>query len=626
MRLLHAETLDFHTFYEPDVPTYATLSHTWGSEDDEVAFQDMQTVIKWRKDGSEPSQEPRHVTTKSGFQKITACCRQAVNDRLQYAWIDTCCIDKSSSAELTEAINSMFGWYRQCDLCYVYLADVSADLAKGPADLGIKQFSNSRWFTRGWTLQELLAPERVIFFTVDWVFFGTKSKEKPISRYTYRELDSVIAQATGIDIEALQFGNLRTSSIATRMSWASRRQTTRVEDTAYCLLGIFDINMPLLYGEGKKAFLRLQEEIMKTSIDTSIFGWENEPVKTSLVPSGKRGSLELAEYSSFLAPSPSYFANAGGIYSRDIPHPAANFTFVRQFSMEQRGLRLNLRLERHGSEKAVTAWFGCVDKHGTELSVWVDQPDSWDHALFIFADAGADSSLFADRETGWETWTSIPQTSSRRSELQLIVRRNGMSSPTAKPNAPSPVERPYDDLTLYVHRQPSRPYSTPEIVYDGFDLWSLPARYRLVEVIDMIHGRGKLVEPGPLQPGPLPVHITASSLLDRFQLKLQHTHSGWWVCAFVRILDHRAIGTNPAAIYLEDPQTTIDRASWPSSRQDMDDSWKEATSTFVLAGEPTTPKLVAEIFPSTKPKSRRYIINVWIEGGDHVAEDTIPLG
>ena len=344
--------------------------------------------------------------------------------------------DKSSSAELTEAINSMFRWYRQSELCYVYLADVSTNLAKEPADLGIVQFSNSRWFTRGWTLQELLAPEGVIFFATDWKFFGTKTKEKPTSRYAHRLLDSVIAQATGIDLEALQFGDFRTSSIATRMSWASRRQITRIEDMAYCLLGIFDVNMPLLYGEGNKAFLRLQEEIMKTSTDTSIFAWENQPVKSALGTLVKRGWLEVAEFSSFLAPSPAHFANAAGISSRDIADPSPHFAFVRQFSMEQRGLRLNLKLGRLSFRKAVSAWFGCFDMHGRSLYVWVAQPDSWDHAFFISPDAGADSPVFACPVTGMGNHTSVPQISPRRSELQLIVRRNDMSSPTTEPGEP----------------------------------------------------------------------------------------------------------------------------------------------------------------------------------------------
>jgi hypothetical protein len=188
-------------------------------------------------------------------------------------WIDTCCIDKTSSAELSEAINSMFDWYGDAEICYAYLSDV---LGSGDLDQRLRDFTKSRWFKRGWTLQELIAPTIVVFFAQDWSVIGSRSS-----------LIGTIAQTTGIDRAFFSDGLLsasRTSnhnrlgqySVAQKMSWASKRDTTRVEDKAYCLLGIFGVNLPLLYGEGKMAFIRLQEEIMKRSSDHSIFAWNNQ--------------------------------------------------------------------------------------------------------------------------------------------------------------------------------------------------------------------------------------------------------------------------------------------------------------------------------------------------------------
>ncbi|KAF2201152.1 hypothetical protein GQ43DRAFT_448996 [Delitschia confertaspora ATCC 74209] len=209
---------------------------------------------------------------------IISACQQARQDNLAYVWIDTCCIDKSSSAELSEAINSMWRYYERSAMCYAYLDDVdvfdplrgghgvsnasdgsSEELTSKQVDLiDEKDLARSRWFTRGWTLQELIAPARVAFYIKGWNFVGYKATMG-------RKLERI----TGIGTEILMehWPKLDTVSVARRMSWAAKRETTRVEDMAYCLLGIFDVNMPLLYGEGEKAFVRLQEEIMKDSDD-----------------------------------------------------------------------------------------------------------------------------------------------------------------------------------------------------------------------------------------------------------------------------------------------------------------------------------------------------------------------
>lgn len=168
-------------------------------------------------------------------------------------WVDTCCIDKSSSAELSEAINSMFAWYRKAKICYVFLADTS----------GRQSVGGSRWFRRGWTLQELIAPGSMIFFDKTWAKIGTKA-----------DLLYELSETTSVSYEVLchEFP-LSSICVAQRLSWAANRDTTRVEDRAYCLLGILEINMTPLYGEGERAFYRLQEEIVRSTYDLSILAW-----------------------------------------------------------------------------------------------------------------------------------------------------------------------------------------------------------------------------------------------------------------------------------------------------------------------------------------------------------------
>ena len=183
-------------------------------------------------------------------------CRLAREQGLSYAWIDTCCIDKSSSAELTEAINSMFNWYKESAICFAFLSDLPALKSKVLEN----ELRLCRWFTRGWTLQELIAPKSVEFYDQGWQRRGTK-----------QSLQQELSAITGIDLEILEDSNLlSTIPVARRMSWASRRKTSRVEDRAYSLLGLFDVNVPLIYGEGPKAFIRLQEEIMKQNNDLSL--------------------------------------------------------------------------------------------------------------------------------------------------------------------------------------------------------------------------------------------------------------------------------------------------------------------------------------------------------------------
>lgn len=192
----------------------------------------------------------------------------------------------------------MFNWYRDSTVCYAYLEDVpSKETKEEIKDHSFpSNFRRSRWFTRGWTLQELLAPSVLIFYTSDWTSIGTRA-----------ELKTPIAEITHISLEFFRYGQLNDFSIAQRMSWAAHRQTTRIEDQAYCLLGIFGVTMPLVYGEGKRAFVRLQEEIIKESDDQSIFAWHPENFQ--------QGVTEFLELTGggLLSPSPLYFANSGSI-------------------------------------------------------------------------------------------------------------------------------------------------------------------------------------------------------------------------------------------------------------------------------------------------------------------------
>ncbi|KAJ9614562.1 hypothetical protein H2200_002699 [Cladophialophora chaetospira] len=244
MRLLNTVTYQLTEFSLQKVPIYAILSHTW--KDEEVTFSEIQDHGK--------------ASKLRGWQKLVDFCKEAARHGMQWAWMDTCCIDKTSSAELSEAINSMFRWYKEAFVCYVYLENLH-----DPEDqsLTANTFAGARWFLRGWTLQELLAPNNVVFYDSGWHDIGTKAS-----------LKKDIARITGIDVEVLTGETcIGDYSIARKMSWASLRETTRLEDVAYSLLGIFEVNMPLLYGEGLNAFKRLQEEIIRTSTDQSILAW-----------------------------------------------------------------------------------------------------------------------------------------------------------------------------------------------------------------------------------------------------------------------------------------------------------------------------------------------------------------
>jgi hypothetical protein len=216
------------------------LFHTW-IEGQEITYQDLVT-------GTGKS--------KTGYDKIEFCGYQATKDGLKYFWVDTCCIDKSDRDELTTAINSMFRWYQKAKKCYVYLADVATTGSDSHVDAHQMPweaaFRKSRWFTRGWTLQELIAPATVDFFSKEGKLLGSKSS-----------LEKLIQEITRVPIQALQGNPFSEYSPFERMKWSSQRQTAREEDIVYCLLGLCEVSMPAIYGEGKENALKRLEMTVK---------------------------------------------------------------------------------------------------------------------------------------------------------------------------------------------------------------------------------------------------------------------------------------------------------------------------------------------------------------------------
>ncbi len=309
MRLINVSTFKLEEYNGRGIPEYAILSHTWG--EDEISFTEFETP--------EAQRRARH---KAGYVKIRRFCRRAEKDGHRHVWADTVCIDKRNSSELTEAINSMFEWYRGAEVCYAYLGDVSSSNFQ-------QCISSSGWFLRGWTLQELLAPDHLIFTDQD--FNNSCSRES---------VAHSVSTVTGIERDFMgdcnhRVSRIRGQSIAKRMSWAAHRVTTRIEDRAYSLLGIFGINMPLLYGEGEKAFQRLQEEIIKTSDDHSIFAFSLRPHRTkSDSISSLMDSLAPGHY---LAPSPVSFADSG-----DIEPMAYDLSLIDSTVITNRGLQIHL--------------------------------------------------------------------------------------------------------------------------------------------------------------------------------------------------------------------------------------------------------------------------------------------
>ncbi|KAJ9651501.1 hypothetical protein H2198_009229 [Neophaeococcomyces mojaviensis] len=384
---------------------YAILSHRWLSRPHhEVLFTDIEVIDNGEDQNTTIDTEVdvdvvknaqytgKSPGSKPGFKKLQGAARQALEDGYYYIWVDTCCIDKNSSAELSEAINSMWTWYSTSSVCYAYLADVPSGTHDMSPEWQDSTFAKSRWWERGWTLQELLAPKKVLFFSSEWNLIGEKAF-----------LDAVVSKITGIDSNAINGCRLSESfSIAQRMSWASSRKTTRVEDLAYCLLGLFSVNMPLLYGEGEKAFVRLQQEIMKDSDDETLFAWR-DPL------------LQPETYNGLLASRPSAFAASSQVLRyQDAEHR-------EPYSMSNKGLAVKLPLTQE-ADGLFTARLHCPN------------PETGDSCLCIYLKKISTTNEHYARVKGHE-WAKV-NASDRGSPAEskaIFVRQSFDQRPAYKP-------------------------------------------------------------------------------------------------------------------------------------------------------------------------------------------------
>ena len=327
MRLINTKTIQLEDLGYSIIPRYAILSHCW--RDGEVSYQEILS-------GSGKD--------KPGFHKIKRACRLALSRKYNYIWIDTCCIDKTSSAELTESINSMFKYYQDAYECYAYLDDCAV------ADDFHTRVKACRWWQRGWTLQELVAPRIVLFFDFDWQRIG--SKLEPACAADVHAICNV-----PLDI-LLSEAPVKDYSVAARMSWAASRVTTRIEDTAYCLFGLFNISMPLIYGEGAKAFRRFQEEIIQRDNDLTIFAGVNIADESNIFAQEPAAFEDMADIVSRSTRNHDFSVTNKGIrfagktslnaYYQKCPDSAENEFLVLWLGMKRGGNSVGMRLEKIG--------------------------------------------------------------------------------------------------------------------------------------------------------------------------------------------------------------------------------------------------------------------------------------
>ncbi len=277
MRFVNTTSLQFHELSDLDLRKlkdgYCILSHRWVLGDGEITHVDILSMDS-------------DIKAKDGYAKFSGACALAKELGYDPLWIDTCCINKTDSVEMGEAINSMYRWYSAAKVCIAYLQDVTSSA----------QINESEWFNRGWTLQELIAPKTVRFYDRSWNYLGDKV-----------DLTDTLVSRTGIPANVLNNTKPpQECSIAQRMSWAAKRTTKRPEDRAYSLMGLFDVNMPMIYGERERAFIRLQEQIINKSTDESIFAWDLDLLEDS-TRDAKNVQCGL------LATSPACFARRGDI-------------------------------------------------------------------------------------------------------------------------------------------------------------------------------------------------------------------------------------------------------------------------------------------------------------------------
>ena len=334
--------------FRDETTDYAILSHRW-VDPMEVDYEEMTQLTMMA------FEEQTEIRDRSGYKKIVDTCKQAKKDGYKWVWIDTCCIDKRSSAELSEAINSMYRWYENAKICYAYLHDV---LGSFPRKTNDARYSKSNgwpeWFSRGWTLQEMIAPNDVQFFDKNWKFVGSKIT-----------LATTLTKITRVPEHILENGlNDNRPCVAQIMSWAANRTTTRVEDRAYSLMGLLDVNMPMLYGEGKKAFHRLQLETIRSSNDQSIFAW------------GQRSSS--VRIGSILADDPSFFEDCSGMvlmdhdeFIEEFPELSSTSTdHLGVFTITNRGIQIWMLLYPYPDSNSIFRVFlPCWNEDGSFVTI-----------------------------------------------------------------------------------------------------------------------------------------------------------------------------------------------------------------------------------------------------------------
>ncbi|KAG6328264.1 hypothetical protein ID866_10825, partial [Astraeus odoratus] len=347
--------------------SYAILSHRWG---DEVNYREIDKLPKMM------TTDRDEIRARSGYEKILKSCEQADLDGFKWLWIDTCCIDKRSSSELSEAINSMYQWYSNSGRCYVYLHDFEG--ASLPTECDEQKYCKSggwpEWFSRGWTLQELMAPKDVQFFNQTWSFIGDKQCDA-----------SAINKITRIPLHHLLAASLLKCrpSAAQIMAWAAGRETTQVEDRAYSLMGLLGVHMPLLYGEGNNAFRRLQLEFIRISDDQSIFAWGHT------MCTGPSGSV--------LADDPSFFWDCHDVYYMEqdafiqqmkyhIPlHdlPVVPSADLRSYSVTNAGIKIWLPIAPYANSQSVfEAILACDIRSSTPVTILLAFSGSTYHRYF----------------------------------------------------------------------------------------------------------------------------------------------------------------------------------------------------------------------------------------------------
>lgn len=313
MRLLNTTNLEFqsgeHTKFCQE--GYAVLSHRWFPH--EVTLAQFGSHVEELRSGSS--------VLSPQLDKIRGACLTARNKGIKWVWIDSCCIDKRDLVETTESINAMYRWYRDSTLCIVYLYDVKKNAAISIKNSHIfdrlGQDNPSEWFSRGWTLQELLAPHHMEFYDKEWTYIGSKNRMK-----------ASISSITGIDESYLTGeSDFKKACIAQKMSWMVGRATTKEEDIAYCMIGLFGITLAPIYGEGMRAFTRLQETLMSSRfMDETLFAWKMPTVNAGDQYNDSSDKWAADEWG-LLAPSPEWFAGSAGIRAvRILPPRQVPFT------------------------------------------------------------------------------------------------------------------------------------------------------------------------------------------------------------------------------------------------------------------------------------------------------------